>query len=114
MSRLNRRVNKGISSVFGSVLILLLILTLASTLFLSLYSYEEKAQESINLEEERVEEKIVLLALSTENASGTEYLRALLVNNTGTITTRIRAVYIDNNFICDPANPTLNPNDTYI
>jgi hypothetical protein len=114
MSRLNKRVNKGISSVFGSVLILLLILTLSSALFLSLYSYEEKAQESINVEEERVEEKIVLLALSTENVSGIEYLKAVFINNTGTITTRIRAVYIDNNFVCDPADPSLNPNDTYI
>lgn len=114
MSRLIRRRNRGIASVFGSVFILLLVLTLASTLFLSLYLYEEKAQESITLEEERVQEKIVLLSLSTENVSETEYLRAIFVNNTGTITTRIRAVYIDNIFICDPTNPALNPNDTYI
>ena len=109
-----KRRNRGIASVFGSVLVLLLIITLASILFLSLYTYGEKAQESINLEEERVQEKIVLLALSTENVSGTEYLKALFLNNTGTITTRIRAVYINNNFICDPAAPSLNPNDTYI
>ena len=114
MSRLNKRENSGVSSVFGSVLILLLVLTLSSALFLSLYLYEEKSQESITLEEERVQEKITLLSLSTENVSGTEYLRALFVNNTGTITSRIRAVYIDSIFVCDPANPTLNPNGTYI
>jgi hypothetical protein len=79
-----------------------------------LYSYEEKAQESIDFEEERTQEKINLLSLSTENISGTEYLVAVAVNNTGTITTRIRAVYIDNNFVCDPTNPVLNINDTYI
>jgi len=114
MSRLVKRRNRGIASVFGAVFILLLVLTVASTLFLSLYLYEEKAQESITLEEERVQEKIVLLSLSTENVSGTEYLRAIFLNNTGTITTRIRAVYIDNSFICDPTNPALNPYDTYI
>ncbi len=102
------------SSVFGSVLILLLVVTLASVLFTSLYSYEEKAQESIDFEEERTQEKINLLSLSTENVGGTEYLVAISVNNTGTITTRIRAIYIDNNFVCDPTNPVLNQNDTYI
>lgn len=114
MSQSIKRRNRGIASVFGSVFILLLVLTIASTLFLSLYLFEEKAQESITLEEERVQEKVVLLSLSTENVSGTEYLRAIFVNNTGTITTRIRAVYIDNSFVCDPTNPALNPSDTYI
>lgn len=114
MSCLINRRNKGIASVFGSVFILMLVFTLASTLFLSLYSYEEKVQESIILEENRVQEKIVLLSLSTENASGTEYITGLFVNNTGTITVRIRAVYIDNSFICDPTNVALNPDDTYI
>ena len=114
MSQMIDRRNRGISSVFGSILILVLVLTLASTLFLSLYAYEEKAEESITVEEQRVQEKIVLLSLATENVSGTEYLRAIFVNNTGTITTRIRAVYIDENFVCDPTNPSLNPTDTYI
>ncbi len=108
------RKNKGIASIFGSILILVLVLTIASALFLSLYRYEEKAQESISVEEQRVQEKIVLLSLATENVSGCEYVKAILVNNTGTITTRIRALYIDNSFICDPANAALNTNDTYV
>jgi hypothetical protein len=108
------RRNKGVASVIGSVLMLILVITAASLLFLSLYSYEEKAQESIKVEEERVQEKIVLLALSTVNISETEYLNALYINNTGTITTRIRAIYIDNIFKCDPTDPSLNPTDTYI
>jgi hypothetical protein len=114
MSRLTKQKNKGIASVFGTVLFLILVLTLASLLFLSLYSYEEKAEESISIEEQRVQEKIVLLSISTENVSGTEYLKAILINNTGTISSRIRAIYIDSTFVCDPTNKTLNPNDAYI
>ena len=108
------RRDKGVASVIGSVLMLLLVITAASLLFLSLYSYEEKAQESIKVEEERLQEKISLLSLSTVNISETEYLNALFLNNTGTITTRIRAVYIDNLFVCDPSDPLLNPDDTYV
>ena len=53
MSWLTEQRNKGIASVFGSVLILILVLTLSSTLFLSLYAYEQRAEESIAVEEER-------------------------------------------------------------
>jgi hypothetical protein len=66
------------------------------------------------LEQERVQERIALVSLSTKNFSETEYLERLLVSNIGTITTRIRAIYIDNIFICDPTNSLLNPFDTYI
>jgi hypothetical protein len=114
MSRQIKTNNKGVASIIGIVFILLLVLTLASVLLLSLYSYDEKAQESIETEEERVQEKIVITSLSTENISGIEQLESLTINNTGTITTRIRAVYIDNEFICDPTDPSLNPQDTYI
>jgi hypothetical protein len=114
MDILLERDNRGIASIFGTVFIFLLVFSLASILFLSLFTYEEKAQESIDLEEERVQERIVLISLSTKNISGTEYLSEVLIQNMGTITTRIRAIYIDKVFICDPTNPSLNPYDTYI
>jgi PKD repeat protein len=106
--------NKGTSTVFGSILLTILVLTLASILFLTLYKHNNSVQESIRLEEERKQERIVLCGLATENTSGTEYITAVFVNNTGSITSRIRAVYIDNKFLCDPSNYTLNPGDTYI
>jgi hypothetical protein len=114
MLRLIKTNKEGVASVFGTVLILLLVLTLASILFLSLASYGEKAQESIDFEEERTQEKISLISLSTDNSSGPEYLDRIMVSNLGTITTRIRAIYIDKTFICDPTDPSLNPFDTYI
>ena len=63
MNLIIERRNKGVASVIGSVLMLFLVITLASLIFISLYSYEEKAQESIILEEQRVQEKIVLLSI---------------------------------------------------
>ncbi len=102
--------NKGISTVFGSVLFIILVVTLGSTLFFTLYKYNDSVQESIKVEEERMQERIVLCALATQNQSGTEYIAAILVNNTGSITSRMRAIYIDNEFLCDPSEYA----DTYL
>jgi PKD repeat protein len=106
--------NKGTSTVFGSILLIILVLTLASILFLTLYKHNESVREAISLEEERKQERIVLCGLATENTSGTEYIIALFVNNTGSIISRIRAVYIGNDLLCDPSNYAINPGDTYI
>jgi len=106
--------NKGISTVFGSILILILVLGVAVALFPSIYRYNYSVQEAIKVEDERVQEKIVLCALTTDNSSGTEYVSMIFVNNTGTITSRIRAIYIDNEFLCDPSDQGINPDDTYI
>jgi len=111
---LKKRGNKGISTVFGSILVMILVLGLAMTLFPSIYRYNYSVQEAIKVEEERMQEKIILCALATDNSSGTEYVSAIFVNNTGTITSRIRAIYIDNEFLCDPSDPSINPDDTYI
>jgi len=100
---LNKLKNKGVSTVFGSILFIILVITLASTLFFTLYRYNHSVQESIKLEEERMQERIVLCALTTQNQSGNEYITAILINNTGSITSRVRAVYIDNEFLCDPS-----------
>jgi len=103
--------NRGISTVFGSILFIILALTLASTLFMVLYRYNYSIQEGIRVEEERMQERIVLSRL---DVNGTEYITAIFVNNTGSITSRIRAVYIDSEFLCDPSDHITNANDTYI
>jgi len=94
---------KGISTVFGAVFFIILIFALQTTLFLAVYRYNNSIQEAIKTENERIQEKIVLIALLTENSTGVENIHTLVVNNTGTITVRIRAIYIDNQFICDPS-----------
>jgi len=111
---LKKKQNKAISTVFGSILFIILAVTVASTLFTALYKYNYSVQEEIRLEEERMQERIVLSALETQNISGTEYITKFYVNNSGSITSRIRAVYINSEFLCDPSDPTINPGDTYI
>jgi len=106
--------NKGTSTIFGSILLIILVLTLASILFLTLYRYNHSVKEAIAVEEERMQEKIVLCGLATQNLSETEYVYAFFVNNTGSITSRIRSVYIDSEFLCDPSDNNINPDDTYI
>jgi len=105
---------KAISTVFGAVFFIILIFTLQTTLFLAIYRYNNSVQEAIKTENERMQEKIVLTFLKTENSTGVENIYALVVNNTGTITVRIRAIYIDNQLLCDPSNKSINPEDTYI
>ena len=106
--------NNGISTIFGSILLVILVLTVAAVLFLTLYKYNHSVQEAIKFEEERTQERIVLCRLATQNLSEIEYVYAFFVNNTGSITSRIRAVYVDNEFLCDPSNDTINPGGTYI
>ena len=107
---MTNRKNKGISTVYGSVLFLILVISLASALFLAFGRYDENVKAALALEEDRAHERIVLIELTTDNSSGTELIRDVSVNNTGSITVRIRAVYVDGGLKCDPSDF----GDTYI
>jgi PKD repeat protein len=107
--------NKGVATVYGTVLLVILVVTLASLLFVGLSRYNQMVQGALTLEDERLQEEIALQSLKTvSDANGTEYISAILVNNTGAITVRIRALYVNEVFVCDPSDPLLNPTDTYI
>jgi len=104
----------GLSTVFASALLLILVITVASILFLTLNAFDSTAQESLNTEEKRMREKIAVIGLVTDDINGTEYVTSLLVNNTGSINCRIRGIYIDSEFLCDPAesvNTYVNPSE---
>lgn len=105
--------NKGISTVFGSILFMLIAITLASTLFTALYTYHQETKDAIVIEQERVQERIVLRALYTDNSSGLEYVKAVVLTNNGSIASCIRAIYINNKFLCDPSTLAENPT-TYV
>jgi hypothetical protein len=106
---LNKRKNKGVSTVIGSILFMLVVVTIASTLFIALYTYHQKTQEAIVIEQERAQERIVLKALSTNTSNGVEYVKTVSLTNNGSITSWIRAIYIDNKFLCDPSILSTNP-----
>lgn len=113
MKVLNKKGIKGVSTVFGSLLFMLIFITLSSTIFITIYNYHQKNKEAILIEQERVQERIVLRRLNTYSINEQEYIRSIELANNGSITCRIRAVYINNEFLYDPSTLPENPT-TYV
>jgi hypothetical protein len=108
------RKNRGVSTVFGTILFMILIMMVASTLFLALYRFNSSTQQAVSVEEDRAKERIVLVPTLLTRNDGT-IVTAVRVNNTGTITCQIKAVYINDDFLCDPSlNAILNSDGAYI
>jgi hypothetical protein len=109
MYRANKR-KRGISSVFGTLLALILIITVASTLFLAINNYNGDVERAMAIDDARSREKIVMTDLTVND----DYISAVKIKNLGSITSQIRAYYVDSEFICDPSDTNLNPNGAYI
>jgi len=93
---------KGISPIFVAVYLAMLAVLLISVLFLAINTYGTAVTERMKIEEERQQESVGLVGPGALNTTG-NYFDTLRVNNTGAITIRIRAIYIDHEFICDPS-----------
>lgn len=90
---------RGVSTI-ASLFLILLMFSLLTGLFLAFFDYNLTVQTQMKIEDERSQEKIILTGLELDNETN---LSTILVNNTGTIEVRIRALYVDNSFICDPS-----------
>ena len=93
------RNRKGISSLFIAVYVSMIAVIVISTLFYDLSITNSSLNSYSRDSQERMQEKILVKAL---NASGNE-IEFILVNNTGAITVRIRSIYIDGKYTCDPS-----------
>ena len=102
--------DKGVAQVFGTLLFLILVLTIASALYVTLYGYNDNVQQATNIEAARVQEQIILSNLTLSDG----YITGVEIDNIGSITSQIKAFYVDSSFICDPSDPMLNPNGAYI
>jgi hypothetical protein len=91
---------KGISPLFIAIYIALLVVLLFSTIFVGLTISTSSLTDALKVEEDRMLENIKLTKL--EYSLANSKVQSLLINNTGAITVRIRAVYIDQDFIFDP------------
>jgi hypothetical protein len=94
---------KGVSPLFISLYLALIVILLISMLFFAIEVSSSGLNSRMKIEQERMQERIVLAgpeALELSEASEVERLR---VDNVGSITVRIRALYIDSEFICDPS-----------
>ena len=98
------RNKKGVSSLFIAIYAAVLTVILISTLFLGTSILQSSLADSLRVEQKRNQEKILLTGpegMIVDDDS--DIVNSLKVNNTGAITVRIKALYIDGKFICDPS-----------
>jgi hypothetical protein len=90
---------------FTSIFMLLLMFAVLMGLIVAFFSYNRSTQETMDVEQERSQERIELSGLKLDEQG--LYLSNLTIVNTGTIEVRIRAIYNLTNgevsFLCDPS-----------
>ena len=105
MMRLKRIIKnrKGFSPLFVSLYLAILVILLISTLFIALDISNSALTERMRIEWERMQESIALIGPEALKLTEGSIIQSLRVNSTGSITVRIRALYIAHKFICDPS-----------
>jgi archaellum component FlaG (FlaF/FlaG flagellin family) len=93
--------------VIGVFILFIIILGVAITQLITLQGNDSSAMTALTVEEERRQESISLVGLTIENDS--DYIANITVKNTGSITVLIKSLYIDNNFLFDPSDSSINP-----
>jgi len=76
------------------LLFLLIVFSLLILLFSTVFNYNYTVQEQMRIEHERSQEKIIISKLELDESM--TYLSFVYINNTGTITVKIRAIYLAN------------------
>lgn len=99
-----RKSRKGIETI-TAVLMLLLMFTAMIMVLAAFFNYNLSAKEQMDIEHERSREKIELTALEVDEQFN---ILNVVINNTGTIEVRIRALYEivngETKFLFDPSN----------
>jgi len=72
-------------------------------LFIALSISSTSLADRMKIEQERTQESVGLIGPEALNITQGSIVHCIRVNNTGSITVRIRALYIDSKFICDPS-----------
>jgi len=94
---------KGVSPLFLSLYLAILAILLILMLFFALSISGSALTERLRIEQEKMQESIVLAGPEALKLTAGSEVHSIRVNNTGSITIRIRALYIDHKFICDPS-----------
>lgn len=104
-SRRLRHEHKAVSTIIAAVFMLILMFTALIAITVAFFNYNLSAQDQMNIEHERSQEKIELTQLDLNDQFA---ITSLTINNTGNIDVKIRALYeIANNetkLLFDPAN----------
>ena len=93
---------RGISSLFIAIYVLMLAIILISTLLVSLSIGKSSLTTYMKSEQEQMQEGIVIGGPGGMELDG-DNVKSLRVNNTGSITVRIRSLYIGESYQCDPS-----------
>lgn len=98
-----KNTRRGISTI-AAIFMLLLMVTAFIGLLVAYLNYNISAKEQMDIDHERSQEKIVLSKIELNNESS---ISKLVINNTGSIYVRIRALYEivngETKFIFDPS-----------
>ena len=99
------RNKRGISSLFIAIYTALLAIILLSTIFVGIETSRGSTTQYLQIERDRMQEKILVYGPGGMRpfGSGDAVVGYIRINNTGSITVRIRAFYIGQKFICDPS-----------
>jgi hypothetical protein len=108
---------KGVSTI-TAVFMLLLVFALMTMLLVAFFNYNISAKEQMDIEHERSQERIELTALEVNDQFR---ITSVLINNTGTIDVRIRALYQtvngETSFLFDPSiysDSQVRPTDSMV
>jgi hypothetical protein len=96
--------NKGIQTV-TAMFMLLLMFTVIISIIVAYVSYNLSSQDELNIENERLQEKITLLKNIEDNK-----VSSVTVKNTGSIDVILRAVYVNDDGDFSTFDPSLNMN----
>lgn len=100
---------RGVSTVMVAVYGAIMAILLISALFLGLATMDESVITYLQNEQDRSQERIIVAEFKkTEVGRIYEYVR---IENKGSITSRIKAIYINGKFYCDPST---FPGDSFI
>jgi len=101
--------NKAVSMVFATLLALIIVISICVAEFQILKNLNTSMEEKITFEQEQLQERLQLFKLSHGMDDGVDCIDQITIRNTGSITIAIKSIYVDNEFLFDPSNATLNP-----
>jgi len=94
--------------MYASLLFLLIVFSLLILFLSTVFNYNYNVQEQMRIEHERAQEKIIISGLKLDDSQTN--VTHVFINNTGSITVKIRAIYLTNDtmtiLICDPSTYT--------
>ena len=95
--------------VFATMLTLIIIISICVVEFKLLNQFSTSVDNKIEFKQDQLNERITLFKLNITTFENQDYIDTIYVRNTGSIALVIKSVYVDNEFLFDASNSTINP-----